>query len=135
MFPLPLNYAQEMVAHALALAPVECCGLLAGKEGRAKHLYRAQNIENSPVRYSLEPKELYLLLQDMEKRGWELLGIYHSHTHSEAYPSATDIKLAFWPDCLYFIVSLKNPQEPVIRAFHISDGQVKEEELEVLEET
>ena len=56
----------------------------------------------------------------------ELLGIYHSHTHTEAYPSATDIELALWPEALYLIVSLENPEEATIRAFRIAAGQVEE---------
>ena len=57
--------------------------------------------------------------------------IYHSHTHTEAYPSATDIRLAAWPEAYYLIVSLENKADPVLRAFHIQDGEVTEEPLEV----
>ncbi|MFQ5826618.1 MAG: M67 family metallopeptidase [Dehalococcoidia bacterium] len=131
MFRLERQYAEEMIAHARAEAPHECCGLLAGSQGRVKHLYRARNADHSPVRYSLDPKELFGYIRDIEDRDWDLLGIYHSHTHTEAYPSATDVKLAFWPDSLYFIISLERPEEPYIRAFRILEGKIGEEELRI----
>jgi proteasome lid subunit RPN8/RPN11 len=131
MFYLEEKYAQEMIAHAKEEAPNECCGILAGKEGRIVHLYRAKNAANSPVRYNLDPKELLKITNEIEGNGWELLGIYHSHVNSEAYPSPIDIKLAFWSQALYFIISLK-PPEPVIRAFHIVEGKVKEEEVSII---
>ena len=118
-----------MIDHARREAPDECCGLMAGKGNKVLRVYPARNALKSPVRYSLDPKELYQLLQEIEKQGWELLGIYHSHTHTQAYPSVTDIELAFWPDALYFIISLQDPTAPQVRAFHIRGGQVQEEEL------
>ena len=70
-------------------------------------------------------------MREMDQKEWELVGIYHSHTHTEAYPSKTDVELAFYPDALYFIVSLENREAPVIRAFRINDGRVDEEEVVV----
>ncbi len=61
-----------------------------------------------------------------------MLAIYHSHTHTEAYPSPTDVSLAAWPEAYYLIVSLADEANPVLRAFRIQDGQVSEEELEVV---
>lgn len=119
-----------MVEHARREAPNECCGLLAGQGGRALHLYEAANAEKSPVRYSLDPRELLRYLKDMDERGWELLAIYHSHTHTPAYPSATDLRLAFWPDAVYIIISLMGP-EPVLRAFRLVEGKVAEEALAI----
>ncbi len=126
MFHLEKRYADELVSHAKAEAPNECCGILAGVEGTITKLYRARNTENSPLRYNLDPRELFRIVKEIEAKGWELLGIYHSHTHTEAYPSATDIELALWPEALYFIVSLENPEEATIRAFRIAAGQVEE---------
>lgn len=118
-----------MIAHAQAEAPNECCGLLAGPQGRVERVYRAQNADLSPVRYSLAPKELLGYIKDIDDRDWDLLGIYHSHTHTHAYPSDTDVKMAFWPDCLYVIVSLEKPGEPHLRAFRILDGKIEEEDI------
>lgn len=129
MFVLPRAYADEMIAHAWQEAPNECCGLLAGVEGRIVRLYRTTNAAGSPTQYRLDPREQFAIHKDLYEKGWHLVGGYHSHTHTEAYPSATDVKLAFWPDILYFIVSLADPSKPVIRAFRIREAQILEEEL------
>lgn len=128
MLALPQRFAQAIIDHARREAPNECCGLLAGAGGRVLHLYAAANAEKSPLRYSLDPKELLGYLRDIDERGWELLGIYHSHTHTPAYPSATDLRLAFWPDSIYIIISLMGP-EPAFRAFRLQEGKVEEEVL------
>lgn len=132
MFYLEKQYAEEMIAHARAEAPLECCGILAGKEGKITRLYRVSNAEKSPVRYNVDPQELFHIYQEITAKGWDILGVYHSHTHTEGYPSATDVRLALWPDSLYFIVSLQDPFHPQIRAFYIKEGKIKEEELGIL---
>ncbi len=131
MFRLESSFVQEMVAHAREEVPNECCGILAGPPGQVAALYSTANASASPVRYSIDPKEILRIIQEVEERDWELLAFYHSHTHTQAYPSATDIQMAFWPDSLYLILSLANPQQPVIRGFYMRDGQVTEEELEI----
>ncbi|MFB0546080.1 MAG: Mov34/MPN/PAD-1 family protein [Anaerolineae bacterium] len=129
MFRLDKRQVEEMIAHARAKAPQEACGVLAGPEGRVERVYRTTNVERSGVRYRLDPQEQYEILIELEQRGWELVGIYHSHPASEAYPSATDLEWAFYPDSLYFIVSLADEERPVIRAFRIVEGEVREEEI------
>ncbi|HWO94235.1 MAG TPA: M67 family metallopeptidase [Dehalococcoidia bacterium] len=133
MFELPQSYYESIVAHAREDAPNECCGILAGDDGRVVKLYRATNIEHSPYRYNVDPKELFHIYREIEERSWDLLGIYHSHTATEAYPSPTDVRLAGWPDAIYLIVSLRDAA-PVLRAFRINDGHVTEEELRIVEE-
>ncbi|MDO8490703.1 MAG: M67 family metallopeptidase [Dehalococcoidia bacterium] len=132
LFQLDREYAQLMIAHAEEEAPNECCGLLAGQGGRIVKLYRARNAERSPVRYNVDPKELLAIYNEIDAQGWDLLGIYHSHTHSEAYPSATDVRLAAWPETLYFIVSLREPKRPAVRAYRIVGGVISEEELAIV---
>ncbi|MBI3989636.1 MAG: M67 family metallopeptidase [candidate division NC10 bacterium] len=131
MFILEKRYAEEMVAHAKAEAPYEACGLLAGKDGQIVRLYRCQSAEKSPFRYVIEPKDQLKALREIDENGWELLGIYHSHTRSPAYPSKTDVELAFYPEATYLIISLMNPGQPAIRGFRIINGQVSEEELKI----
>ena len=128
---LERSYIDEMVAHAREDDPNECCGIIAGNDGVATKLYRAVNAEASPYRYNVEPKDLLRIYRDIDSNDWDVLVIYHSHTHTEAYPSATDIRLAAWPEACYLIVSLENKADPVLRAFHILDGEVTEEPLEV----
>ncbi len=126
------RFVQEMMAHAWAEAPNECCGILAGPPGEVTAHYRTANASASPVRYSIDPREVLRIAQEVDDKDWEMLAFYHSHTHTQAYPSATDIQLAFWPDSLYLILSLTDPQQPVIRGFYLRDGQVAEEELEIV---
>jgi [CysO sulfur-carrier protein]-S-L-cysteine hydrolase len=130
---LPQSFIDEMVAHAQEDAPNECCGIIAGDAGRAVRLFRAKNAEASPYRYSVEPKDLFRIYRECEENGWSFLAIYHSHTASEAYPSATDVRLAFWPEACYVLVSLQNAAKPVVRAFRILEGVISEEEIQQLE--
>ncbi len=131
MLKLERSYADEIIAHAREDDPNECCGIIAGSDGRATQLYRAVNAEASPYRYNVDPKDLLRIYRDLEDHGWDVLAIYHSHTHTDAYPSPTDVSLAAWPEAYYLIVSLADETNPVLRAFRIQDGTVSEEELEV----
>ena len=126
---LPRSFIDEMVAHAQEDAPNECCGIIAGADGRAVKLFRAKNAEASPWRYSVEPKDLFRIFRECEEKGWTFLAIYHSHTASEAYPSPTDVRLATWPEAYYVLVSLQDADKPVVRAFRILDGKIGEEEI------
>ncbi|MCH8199453.1 MAG: M67 family metallopeptidase [Chloroflexi bacterium] len=121
-----------MVAHAIEEDPNECCGLLSGKDGKLTGHYRMRNAEQSPYRYSMDGKELLMTLREIEDGGAELQVIYHSHTHSPAYPSATDVRLATWPDASYLLVSLENRDDPDIRVFRIVDGEVTEEPVAIV---
>jgi proteasome lid subunit RPN8/RPN11 len=121
----------EIVAHAVEDAPNECCGMLAGSDGVATRVHRARNAFASPLRYEIHPQDQFRITMEIEERGEEIAAIYHSHTRSPAYPSQTDVNLAAnWPDPLYVICSLADP-EPDVRAFAIRDGAVDEVELEV----
>lgn len=131
MFRLEQRFADEMIAHAQQDDPNECCGILAGADGQVAQLYRTVNAEGSPFRYTIEPKDLLRVYREIEAKGWDVVGIYHSHTHTQAYPSATDVKLAAWPGALYFIVSLMDKNRPLIRAFRIDDGRIEEQELQL----
>ena len=127
---LPQSFIDEMVAHGQEDAPNECCGIIAGDDGRAVKLFRAKNAEASPWRYSVEPKDLFRIFREVEENGWSFLAIYHSHTASEAYPSPTDVRLAFWPEAYCVLVSLQDADKPAVRAFRILDGAISEEEIE-----
>ena len=120
----------EMVDHARAEAPNECCGMVATSDGQAVKVYRAVNAAASPLRYEIDGAEQYRIQMDIDDAGHDLGAIYHSHTRSKPYPSQTDINLAFYPEALYVIVGLAG-EEPEVRAFAIRDGQVTEAELEV----
>jgi proteasome lid subunit RPN8/RPN11 len=131
VFVLERKYADEIIAQAREEAPNECCGVLAGRDGRVEKLFRAVNAEKSPYRYNVDPRDLLRIYRECDAKGWDFLAIYHSHTHTEAFPSPTDVRLAAWPDSTYIIVSLADPENPVLRAFRIQDGRVSEEELRI----
>jgi [CysO sulfur-carrier protein]-S-L-cysteine hydrolase len=122
----------EIVAHSREEAPNECCGMIGARDGAATSLYTATNAEASPLRYVVDPLDQLRIMDEIDSRDEELAAIYHSHTASEAYPSQTDINLAEnWPDPLYVICSITDPDFPDVRAFEIRDGAVAESELEV----
>ena len=120
-----------LIAHARSDFPYEVCGLLAGSGGRLVKHYRIPNAARSMTFYNMDPKALLDAMNEMDDNDWDLLGIYHSHTHTEAYPSSTDVKLAFYRDAVYLIVSLQDDQQPVVRAYNIVDGQIAERSVVV----
>lgn len=136
MFRLSKQLADQMITHALQENPNECCGLLAGRDGQVEQVYPAVNAAHSPYRYDIDSRELLHLFQAIE---WgdeprAVMGNYHSHTHSEAYPSPTDVNEAhLGPDAVYLLISLQAPGRPEIRAFRIDQAgrQVQEESLEI----
>ena len=121
----------DMIAHARADAPNECCGMIASRDGEAVSVHRARNKAASPLRYEIDGMEQYKIQSAIEDAGLELGAIYHSHTRSAPEPSQTDINLAFYPEALYVIVGLEH-DEPDVRAWRIVDGQVSPAALEVL---
>jgi proteasome lid subunit RPN8/RPN11 len=128
--------AEELIAHAVADLPNECCGMIAGAAGVAHRVIRAGNAQGGPFMYVMEPREQMRIMDEIDDSGDELLAIYHSHTRSAAYPSRTDVELAFFPDTLYLIVSVADRAAPVIRAFRLSRAappgeQIAEETVEI----
>ncbi len=127
MLELSRDQAGALIKHAEEESPNECCGLLAGRTGRVERIYRGTNIDHSPYTYLMDPQEQLAAFKEMDVAGLDLIGIYHSHTHTPAYPSKTDVAKAFYPDALYVIVSLARRDVPDIRAFRVADGQIVEE--------
>jgi [CysO sulfur-carrier protein]-S-L-cysteine hydrolase len=114
---------EAIVQHAEEEVPRECCGLLMGEGEIITQHRRMKNELESNVRYAMEAQALFQFFKDLRAANQKHLGIYHSHPVSEAYPSETDVRESFYPDCIYFIISLKNPRSPLVRAFRLlSDG-------------
>jgi proteasome lid subunit RPN8/RPN11 len=129
---IPRDIREQIVAHARDEAPNECCGMIGAQDGDAISLYRARNAEASPLRYTVHPRDQLRIMEQIDERGEQLAAIYHSHTGSPAYPSQTDINLAEnWPDPLYLICSVADPDSPELRGFAIRDGEVDEVELAI----
>ena len=120
----------QMVDHARADAPDECCGMIASRDGEAVKVYPAANAAASPLRYEIDGAEQYRIQMAIDDEDLDLGAIYHSHTRSAPYPSQTDINLAFYPEALYVIVGVAG-EEAEVRAYRIRDGQVDEVELTV----
>ncbi len=137
MLRIERQFMDEMIAHSREAMPDECCGILAGAGGSISKVYRMTNVEASPFRFSMDPLEIMNVDQEASELGWELAVIYHSHTHSQAYPSDTDVRIAggtneLWPDVRYILVSLMEPENPSVRLFSIDHGDISEEQLEVV---
>ena len=114
-----------MVAHAWSDFPYEVCGLLGIEPDGTLHHWTITNDERSMTYYVMNPRELLKAMREIEDNEWEMV-IYHSHTHTQAYPSETDIRLAAYPEATYAIVTLQDRDRPDIRAFRILDGDVIE---------
>ena len=136
MLRLEKAHADEMIAHALAEDPNECCGILSGTDETVSRLFRITNTASSPYRYLMDPQEQLNADRESEKDDIEFLAFYHSHTHSAAYPSQTDVRMALesgWLDVFYLLVSLEDKARPHIRAFKIDrSGDVSEVEFQTV---
>ncbi|MGH3441863.1 MAG: M67 family metallopeptidase [Nitriliruptorales bacterium] len=114
-----------LVAHAWSDHPYEVCGLLGIADEGTITRFPITNAERSMTNYVMDGRELLHAMRTIEDEDWRLV-IYHSHTHTEAYPSRTDVELAAYPDAVYLIVSLQDRDAPEIRGFRILDGTIHE---------
>ena len=128
MLRLAAAVRRQMVDHCLAGLPEEACGLLGGRPDPAEAgiCYPARNAAESARLYTVDPKDVLRADRDAESRGLELAGVFHSHTHTEAYPSPTDVEQAPDPNWHYVLVSLRD-LVPVVRSYRIVDGNITEE--------
>lgn len=131
MITLQSSHRDQIFVSAREADPAECCGLIGGEDGHASSLYPMRNAAAAAeVSYEAAPEDLFAAQRQMRERGEELLAIYHSHPRSaEPAPSETDVRLAYYPQAVYFIVGLAGPQ-PVMRAFRISEREERWEEVE-----
>ncbi len=122
---------EEMIRHARREPEIECCGLLAGKDGVITQIFPTKNALASATTYEIAPQELFQLFRRLREEGLQHLGQYHSHLRSENFPSATDIAQAYYPEQPYFIVSPGPGAPNPVRAFLIHDGNVQELKIEI----
>ena len=128
----------RIITQARAEAPNECCGMLAGRGEVVEEVFPGRNQDQSPKTYLMDPQDQLRAFRAMDERGWDLVGIYHSHPHTEAYPSRTDQERAvdregspLFPEARYMIVSLRDAARPQVRAFVITHDRVIEEDVVV----
>lgn len=133
MIYLNKEQKDELIDHSQKEAPNEACGILAGKQEKVEKVYPMANTDKSPKTFFMEPKEQLKAMKEIRNSGQELIGIYHSHLETEAYPSAHDVELAYYPDASYVIVSIKDKDNPSIRSFKIIEGKIIEEEVKIVD--
>ncbi len=132
MIRIPKSVFNGMVEHAKKESPLECCGILGGKDHTVERAFELQNAEKSPIRYSMAPQDQLRIFEEMEKGAMEMVAIYHSHPQTIPFPSETDVKLAFYPEMTSIIISLKEEENPVVKAFRIGKEAIYLEEIEVI---
>lgn len=122
-----------MIASCLDAWPLEACGLIAGPPPTAgdgdavvEAHYSTENASRSSRVYSIAPRDLLRADREAEDAGMALLGVWHSHTHTDAWPSPTDVDQAPDPAWHYVLVSLRDTH-PVVRSYRIQDGRIEEE--------
>jgi [CysO sulfur-carrier protein]-S-L-cysteine hydrolase len=124
-------FYDEIVAHAREEAPNECCGMVAARDGEVARVYRATNVEASPLRFVIDGREQLRIYREIESAELDLGAIYHSHTRTAPAPSQTDINFGrAWPRVLWIIVGLADGAVDV-KTWRIDDGKVSEAELVV----
>src|SRR3954466_12104311 len=143
MLTIQQSLVDQITAHARADHPDEACGVVAGPEGsdRPERFIPMLNAARSPTFYEFDSKDLFKLYREMDERDEEPVVIYHSHTATEAYPSRTDVSYASEPNAHYVLVSTREENEQTglagddveFRSFRIVDGEVNEEEVEIVE--
>ena len=132
MLRIPKPILEGMVEHAKRESPLECCGILGGRDHTVERAFELQNAEKSPIRYSMSGQEQLRVFEEMEKESIDMIAIYHSHPHTLPFPSETDVKLAFYPEVASIIISLKEEQNPMVKAFRIGKEAIYLEEIEVI---
>jgi proteasome lid subunit RPN8/RPN11 len=127
---------EQILTHARAEAPNECCGVVAvvpaseGHPAQAMRVRAARNVHESPKRFEIDGKDVVRAIDEFDEAGWEIGAIYHSHTHTAPYPSQTDINFAaHWPGVEWIIVGLADPAAPEVRSYLIEGGTVREVEI------
>ena len=134
MIKVPQYIIDGIIEQAYAELPNETCGLLAGKESEVVKQFALTNIDHSPEHFSFDPAEQFKVLRAARADGLHIIGNYHSHPETPSRPSVEDIRLAYDPDIIYFIVSLA-AEKPVLKAFKIQSGISSEIPIEILKST
>lgn len=132
MLILSKEFSEQIITQCKEEFPNEACGILAGINGEVKKIYVMVNAEKSPENFFMDAKEQLKVMKEIRNLGLEMLGIYHSHVASQAYPSAHDVELAFYPEASYVIVSIKDKDKPSVRSFKIVNGLISEEEVRIV---
>lgn len=129
MLYLTPDQLRQIIAHCQSEAPNEACGFLSGLDGRVAAVHAMTNIEPSPTSFLMDPREQIRVFRELDGRGEDLVGIYHSHPIGRPLPSRKDVEMAFYPESYYVILSLEDGVE--VRAFRIVDGHATEVAIQI----
>jgi [CysO sulfur-carrier protein]-S-L-cysteine hydrolase len=132
MLNIPEKIYQDIIDHARQGLPLEICGILGGNGDTVSAIYRMVNTDAKSDHFMMDPREQISVMKDLRLKQLEMTAFYHSHPEGPAYPSAEDIRLAFYPDVYSLIISLEKPDSPALNVFKISDGLVETITLEVI---
>ena len=132
MLQIPKNIHDGLIAHSREGFPLEVCGILGGTGESVSAIYPMTNTDASNEHFMMDPREQFAVVKELRAMGLAMLAIYHSHPESPARPSQEDIKLALTPGVSYIIISLADPQQPVVKSYKIDQGKVTPEDMEVL---
>ena len=127
---IPDNIFELMLRQAKAQAPIEACGILAGRDNQVEKLYEMTNADKSSDHFMMDPEEQFKVVKDIRAAGLEMLAIYHSHPETPARLSGEDIRLALTPGVIYIIVSLQN-QKPSVKGYIIEDDKITEVSVKI----
>ncbi len=138
MLYLGKEEAGQLVEHSEKQSPNEACGILAGlpagqagKDVKVEKIFQMTNTDESAKTFFMDPKEQLKVMKEIKHLEMKMVGIYHSHLETEAYPSAHDVELAFYPEVSYVIVSIKDRDNPSIRSFRIIEGKISEDKVKI----
>lgn len=131
MLSITKECKNKLVEYSKKEFPNEACGILAGKDGKIEKFYPVSNTDESAETFLMDSKEQLQVMKEIRNLGLEMVGIYHSHLETEAYPSPHDVKLAYYSEASYVIVSIKDKDNPSIRSFKIVEGNISEEEVKI----
>lgn len=121
----------ELVAAAGKAAPLEACGLIAGRDGKATKFYPMTNVDASPEHFSMNPKEQFAAVKDMRQIGLKMLAIWHSHPSSPPRMSEEDLRLAYTSDVVYVILSLAVSWDAALYGYRVTNGVPEQVEIAV----
>ena len=132
MLHIPRKLAETIFDLSYAGLPQKVCGILGGKEGVVSTIIPVSNIAPIDEHYSMDPGEQLNAMKELQEKGLEMLGIYHSHLDNPAYPTVADINLPLSSDVSHVIVSLRKLDTPILKSFRISAGHVEPEQVDYL---
>lgn len=131
MIQIRQKIVDQIILHAQKVYPIEACGYLAGNGDTITQSYEIRNVDNSEEHFSFDPAEQFTVVRKVREAGTGIMANYHSHPKSPARPSEEDIRMAYDPDILYFIISLAD-KTPQIKAYNIQQSKVEEETIQII---